>query len=113
VSALEKSLSARADKHTQKGTQSRAGAGVGAEVYLQHLVHTHRHTQEHGHAAAFDPKLADFSGMDGKKDLYIGIVIQKAFVAVDEEGTEVGVANRGSHDANERDATANIKDIPR
>ena len=31
---------------------------------------------------------ADFSGMTGKKDLYIGFVIHQAYVKVDEKGTE-------------------------
>lgn len=45
-----------------------------------------------GMPAAFDRNAADFSGMTGQKDLFIGNVIHKAFVAVDEEGTEAAAA---------------------
>jgi serpin B len=45
-----------------------------------------------GMAQAFQPSAADFSGITGKRDFWISSAIHKAFIDVNEEGTEAAAA---------------------
>jgi serpin B len=46
-----------------------------------------------GVTAAFDPKEAEFSAIDGARDLSVSTVLHKAFVDVNEEGTEAAASS--------------------
>ena len=48
--------------------------------------------QSLGMRNAFSPNLADLSGIDGRGDLFVSEIVHKAFVAMDEEGTEAAAA---------------------
>jgi serpin B len=48
--------------------------------------------QSVGITSAFNPKTADFSGMTGDREFYISAVLHKAYVDVNEEGTEAAAA---------------------
>ena len=60
-----------------------------------------------GMTDAFDADLANFTGMSERDDLFISEVIHKAFVAVDEKGTEAAAATAVIVDV----ASAQISDL--
>ncbi len=91
LGAAEVSLNGEMIKEIQKSIKSR-----------RVIVHIPRFRLETGYRLADTLKAmgmptaftgtADFSGMDGTGGLYIGQVLHKAFVEVDEEGTEAAAA---------------------
>ena len=68
------------------------------DVYIPKFKFTQKYAlsknlREMGMPLAFSPEgYADFSGMDGTKNLYIQQVYHKAFIDVNEEGTEAAAA---------------------
>jgi serpin B len=48
--------------------------------------------RQSGVTSAFDPQVADFSQIDGARDLHVSTVRHKAFIDVSEEGTEAAAA---------------------
>ena len=80
VSQISKNLSRNRIELTMPSFEFEAQFKLGATL------------QKMGMSDAFNPQLADFSGMDGTKDLSISDAFHKAFVLVNENGTEAAAA---------------------
>jgi len=92
LGTLEKSLSLTKLNEWKKGLQEEK-----IDVYLPKFKFETKYLMAGdlagmGMPTAFTWPGADFSGMDGTKNLYIGQVIHQAYVEVDEEGTEAAAA---------------------
>lgn len=92
LAALEKKLTAQQFATWTKALQSKE-----VDLWLPKFRMTTEFSLgdplEHmGMKDAFSMKTADFSGMTGKRDLFIGAVVHKAFVEVNEKGTEAAAA---------------------
>jgi serpin B len=91
TSSLERSLSLE-----RLAEWKRALKEVEVEVYIPKCTLAAKYLlaknlEDMGMNTAFSPE-ADFSGIDGNKDLFISQVIHQAFVDVNEEGTEAAAA---------------------
>jgi len=92
ISSLEKSLSAEKLNELRDELQEQR-----VDVYLPKFKFETKYflceaLKAMGMPAAFSPGGADFSGMDGTRNLFISKVIHQAFVDVNEEGTEAAAA---------------------
>ncbi len=92
LAKLEAALSPAAlQQWTGKLAQERVNVRL-PKLKIESTFELSRTLGELGMSDAFDAKKADFSGMDGTKELFIGGVVQKTFCAVDEDGTEAAAA---------------------
>jgi serpin B len=92
LAALENNLTAA---NLAKWTQEMRSPDV--MVYLPKFKMTCRFSlndtlKAMGMSDAFDAGKADFSGMDGTRNLFISAAVHKAFVEVNEQGTEAAAA---------------------
>ena len=93
LAALEKSLTADALK--QWAGQLRGGSRVILTLpkfKMTQSFQLNKTLSELGMGEAFEKNAADFSAMTGKRDFWISAAIHKAYIDLDEEGTEAAAA---------------------
>lgn len=62
------------------------------KFHIESTLELSRAVADLGAPSAFAFGKADFSGIDGTRELFLGLVVQKTFVDVDEKGTEAAAA---------------------
>jgi len=92
LAALEESLSAETLDEWLEEAAVRETQVILPRFKVTSRFDLGRMLAEMGMPLAFAPGRADFSGMNGKRDLFIGKVIHQAWVEVDEQGTEAAAA---------------------
>ena len=89
--AFEGSIDAQVVDAILKGLESRQVALTLPEFEFESYFHLKEILAAMGMPVAFSGE-ADFSGMTGNRELFIAEVIHKAFISVDEAGTEAAAA---------------------
>jgi serine protease inhibitor len=59
---------------------------------LEQTIDLESHLATLGVKDMFIPDLADFSGIDGSRELFVSKVLQKAYIEITEDGTEAAAA---------------------
>lgn len=90
--ALEKKLTAANLQTWMSGMRSRKVLAYVPRFKLTEQFELTSTLSALGMPSAFDSRKANFTGMNGKRNLFISAVIHKAFVDVNEEGTEAAAA---------------------
>lgn len=90
--ALESKLSAATLAGWTQGLRSRKVSVFLPRMKIESAFSLSDTLSAMGMGDAFAGGRADFSGMDGTRELYIQGVVHKAFVEIDEEGTEAAAA---------------------
>ncbi|HEY1922314.1 MAG TPA: serpin family protein [Tepidisphaeraceae bacterium] len=92
LASLESGLSAKFLNDVETGMQREAVEVAIPKFKFSAEFGLAEKLKEMGMGSAFTPGRADFSGIGGQADVYISKVQHKAFIAVDEQGTEAAAA---------------------
>lgn len=92
LTSLEKKLSVENLKEWKSGMEKKEVNVFLPKFKLEKTYSLNENLAKMGMPSVFEPGSADLSGIDGKTDLYVTGVFHKAFVAVDEKGTEAAAA---------------------